>query len=88
MTAEVTPLVSCDRDDSMRKALPLRGVADAVNLTDGAGARAHMSAPVAVAMLAAASTELIPQFTCRDRNRIAVRADGSAAAAGVHNRCS
>ncbi|MET0633006.1 MAG: hypothetical protein ABWY92_19270, partial [Xanthobacteraceae bacterium] len=59
MTAEVTPPVSCDRDDLMRKALPLRGVADAVNLTDGAGARAHMSAPVAAAMLAAAGIEPI-----------------------------
>src|SRR6266508_4270252 len=38
ITAEVTPLVSCDRDDLMQKALPLRNVADAVNLTDGAGA--------------------------------------------------
>ena len=86
MTAEVTPPVSCDRDDLMRKALPLRGVADAVNLTDGAGARAHMSAPVAAAMLAAAGIEPILQFTCRDRNRIALQSElMGAAAAGVHN---
>ena len=86
MTAEVTPPVSCDRDDLMRKALPLRGVADAVNLTDGAGARAHMSAPVAAAMLAAAGIEPILQFTCRDRNRIALQSELlGAAAAGVHN---
>jgi len=70
----------------MRKALPLRGVADAVNLTDGAGARAHMSAPVAAAMLAAAGIEPILQFTCRDRNRIALQSElMGAAAAGVHN---
>jgi len=86
MTAEVTPPVSCDRDDLMRKALPLRGVADAVNLTDGAGARAHMSAPVAAAMLATAGIEPILQFTCRDRNRIALQSElMGAAAAGVHN---
>ena len=86
MTAEVTPPVSCDRDDLMGKALPLRGVADAVNLTDGAGARAHMSAPVAAAMLAAAGIEPILQFTCRDRNRIALQSELlGAAAAGVQN---
>jgi methylenetetrahydrofolate reductase (NADPH) len=86
MTAEVTPPVSCDRDDLMGKALPLRGVADAVNLTDGAGARAHMSAPVAAAMLVAAGIEPILQFTCRDRNRIALQSELlGAAAAGVRN---
>ena len=44
MTAEVAPPVSADAQDLLRKATPLRGLADAVNLTDGAGARAHMSA--------------------------------------------
>jgi methylenetetrahydrofolate reductase (NADPH) len=86
MTAEVTPPVSCDRDDLMQKALPLRGLADAVNLTDGAGARAHMSAPIAAAMLVAAGIEPILQFTCRDRNRIALQSElMGAAAAGVRN---
>ncbi len=86
ITAEVTPPVSCDRDDLMQKALPLRNVADAVNLTDGAGARAHMSAPIAAAMLVAAGIEPILQFTCRDRNRIALQSElMGAAAAGVRN---
>ena len=43
MTAEVAPPVSCDAQDLLRKAAPLRGLADAVNITDGAGARAHMA---------------------------------------------
>ena len=43
MTAEVAPPVSCDAQDLLRKATPLRGLADAVNVTDGAGARAHMA---------------------------------------------
>jgi methylenetetrahydrofolate reductase (NADPH) len=86
ITAEVTPPVSCDGDDLMQKALPLRGIADAVNLTDGAGARAHMSAPVAAAMLVGAGIEPILQFTCRDRNRIALQSElMGAAAAGVRN---
>src|SRR5215475_9033296 len=44
ITAEITPPVSCDADDLLRKAQPLAGLADAVNVTDGASARAHLSA--------------------------------------------
>ena len=44
ITAEVTPPVSFDRADLMAKAAPLKGLADAVNLTDGAGARPHLAA--------------------------------------------
>jgi len=52
ITAEITPPVSCNADDLLRKALPLAGLADAVNVTDGASARAHLSAPIAAALLA------------------------------------
>jgi methylenetetrahydrofolate reductase (NADPH) len=86
LTAEVTPPVGADRDALLAKALPLRGLADAVNVTDGAGARAHMSAVTAAALLVQAGVEPILQFTCRDRNRIALQSDLLAAAAcGVHN---
>ncbi len=86
VTAEVTPPVSFDRADLMAKAAPLKGLADAVNLTDGAGARPHLSAVVAAAMLAQEGIEPILQFTCRDRNRIALQSDLIAAAsAGVRN---
>src|SRR5262249_60638512 len=86
ITAEITPPVSCDADDLLRKALPLCGLADAVNVTDGASARAHLSAPIAAALLARAGVEPILQFTCRDRNRIALQADPmGAAACGVRN---
>ena len=40
MTAEIAPPVSCDAGDLLRKAAGLKGLADAVNVTDGAGARA------------------------------------------------
>lgn len=86
ITAEVTPPVSFDRADLMAKALPLKGLADAVNLTDGAGARPHLSAVMAAAMLVQEGIEPILQFTCRDRNRIALQSDLiAAAAAGVRN---
>jgi methylenetetrahydrofolate reductase (NADPH) len=86
ITAEITPPVSCDADDLLRKARPLAGVADAVNVTDGASARAHLSAPIAALLLARAGIEPILQFTCRDRNRIALQGDlMGAAACGIHN---
>jgi methylenetetrahydrofolate reductase (NADPH) len=86
MTAEVAPPVSCDPDDLMAKALPLKGLADAVNVTDGAGARAHMSALAAASLIAQAGIEPILQFTCRDRNRIALQSDLiGAAALGLYN---
>jgi methylenetetrahydrofolate reductase (NADH) len=86
LTAEVTPPLSASRDALLAKALPLKGLADAVNVTDGAGARPHMSALTAAAMLVEAGIEPILQFTCRDRNRIALQSDLlGAAASGVRN---
>ncbi len=86
ITAEVTPPVTVDRNEFLAKALPLKGLADAVNITDGAGARPHLGAVTAAAMLVEQGIESILQFTCRDRNRIALQSDLlSAAASGVHN---
>ena len=86
ITAEVTPPVSADRNEFLAKALPLKGLADAVNVTDGAGARAHLGAVTAAAMLVEQGIEPILQLTCRDRNRIALQSDLlSAAACGVRN---
>jgi methylenetetrahydrofolate reductase (NADPH) len=86
MTAEIAPPVSCDAGDLMRKALPLRGLADAVNVTDGASARAHLSPTIAAALLVREGIEPILQLTCRDRNRIALQAElMGAAACNVRN---
>jgi methylenetetrahydrofolate reductase (NADPH) len=86
ITAEITPPVSADGNELLAKALPLKGLADAVNITDGAGARPHLGAVTAAAMLAAAGIEPVLQLTCRDRNRIALQSDLlSAAASGVRN---
>jgi methylenetetrahydrofolate reductase (NADPH) len=86
MTAEVVPPVSCDPADLLAQALPLRGLADAVNVTDGAGARAHMGATAAAALLVRAGIEPVLQLTCRDRNRIALQSDlMGAAAMGIRN---
>jgi methylenetetrahydrofolate reductase (NADPH) len=86
MTAEVVPPISCDAQDLLRKASPLRDLADAVNVTDGAGARAHMSALAASALLVDAGMEPILQIACRDKNRIALQSElMGAAALGIHN---
>src|SRR5262245_9800145 len=86
LTAEVVPPASCDADDLLKKALPLRGLADAVNVTDGAGARAHMGVTAAAAILAQHGIEPILQLACRDRNRIALQGElMGAAALGIHS---
>ncbi|MBS0246966.1 MAG: methylenetetrahydrofolate reductase [Proteobacteria bacterium] len=86
ITAEITPPVSFDRADLVAKSAPLKGLADAVNVTDGAGARPHMGALSAAAILVQEGIEPILQLTCRDRNRIALQSElMGAAASGVDN---
>jgi methylenetetrahydrofolate reductase (NADPH) len=86
ITAEIAPPVSCDASDLMAKAAPLKDLADAVNVTDGAGARAHMGSVAAAAILIQEGIEPILQLTCRDRNRIALQSElMGAAALGVRN---
>lgn len=86
VTAEVVPPVTCDPEELLAKARPLKGLADAVNVTDGAGARVHMGSLAAAALLLGAGIEPILQITCRDRNRIALQSDLLAAAAlGIEN---
>src|SRR6204780_5964157 len=86
MTAEVAPPVACDAQDLLRKATPLRGLADAGNIPGGAGARAHMAALAASAILIDAGIEPILQITCRDKNRIALQSElMGAAALNIHN---
>lgn len=86
VTTEITPGASVDREAFVARAAPLRGLADAVNVTDGAGARAHLDALTAASLLARAGLEPIMQLTCRDRNRIALQSMLlGAAAQDIHN---
>jgi 5,10-methylenetetrahydrofolate reductase len=41
ITAEIAPPATCDAGDLVTKAAPLKGLADAVNVTDGAGVRSR-----------------------------------------------
>ncbi|MFI4867163.1 MAG: methylenetetrahydrofolate reductase [Steroidobacterales bacterium] len=86
ITAEITPPLSADPQDLLDMALPLRGVADAVNVTDGASARAHLDVLTAAAILDRAGMDPVLQLTCRDRNRIALQSMlVGAAAQGLRN---
>ncbi|MGB6536869.1 MAG: methylenetetrahydrofolate reductase, partial [Xanthobacteraceae bacterium] len=69
ITAEIAPPLSCDAQDLVRKVAGLKGLADAVNVTDGAGARASMSALAAASILLGMGVEPILQIACRDKNR-------------------
>lgn len=86
VTAEITPPLSASADLLLRRAAPLKGLVDAVNVTDAPGARATMSSFAAAAILHVAGIEPVLQITCRDRNRIALAGDLlGAAAQGVRN---
>ncbi len=86
ITAEVVPPVSADPQALLRKARPLAALADAINITDSAGARAHLDALTAAGMLVRQGIEPVLQLTCRDRNRIALQSTLlGAAAQGIQN---
>ena len=74
-TAETSPPDSGNKDSITKQVKCLNGLADAVNVTDGAGAKSHMSALATAAILAQNGIEPILQFTTRDRNRIAIQGD-------------
>ena len=86
VTAEITPPVSTDPAEFLQRAMPLKGLATAINVTDGAGAKVHLSSLAATHFLVQAGIEPILQMTCRDRNRLALQGDLlGAAALGIHN---
>ena len=74
-TAETSPPDSGNKNVIIEQVKCLNGLADAVNVTDGAGAKSHMSALATAAILAQNGIEPILQFTTRDRNRIAIQGD-------------
>src|ERR671915_1439926 len=86
VTAEITPPVSTDPAEFLKRAMPLKGLATAVNVTDGAGAKVHLSSLAAAHFLVQNGIEPIFQMTCRDRNRLALQADIlGAEALGIRN---
>lgn len=86
MTAETSPPDSSSPQSVLDRVICLKDLADAVNVTDGASARVHMSALAAAAIMAREGIEPVLQQTTRDRNRLALQGDVlGAAALGIHN---
>lgn len=86
VTAELSPPVSTDPAEFIGHALELRGLATAVNVTDGASSKAHLSSLAAAHFLVRNRIEPVLQMTCRDRNRLALQGDLlGALALGVRN---
>ena len=74
-TAETTPPDASNKETLLKNVMPLKGLADAVNVTDSPGAKAHMSSLTAAIILAQNGIDPILQLTVRDRNRLALQGD-------------
>ena len=86
MTAETSPPDAAAAEVVINRVACLKGIADAVNVTDGASARVHMSALAAAAIMVKEGIEPVLQMTTRDRNRLALQGDViGASALGIHN---
>lgn len=86
ITAELGPPKNADPDVIRKKAELLRGVVDAVNITDNQTAIVRMSSIAAGVILVQEGLEPVIQMTCRDRNRLAIQSDLLGAyALGVRN---
>jgi len=86
VTGELGPPQSADSDHIRKKAGYLKGVVDAVNVTDNQTAVVRMSSLGASIIAVQEGLEPVMQMTCRDRNRLAMQADYlSAYALGIRN---
>ncbi len=74
-TAETSPPDSSNKEDVIDRIENFNNLPDAVNVTDGASAKSHLSALVTSSILANAGVEPVLQLTTRDRNRIALQSD-------------
>ena len=86
VTAEISPSDSANPDEVLTAAKGLSLVADALNVTDAAGANCHMSSFATCVLLEQAGHQVVLQMTCRDRNRISLQGDLLGAnAVGIKN---
>jgi methylenetetrahydrofolate reductase (NADPH) len=86
ITAEIPPPISAGPLELEAKIDLLKGSVHAINLTDNAGANAHMSSLAAASIVLNKGIDPIYQITCRDRNRLAIQSDlMGASALGIRN---
>ena len=74
-TAELIPPKGTNINSLFEKANLLNGLVTAFNLTDSYTAKMSMSPLAAARLLLDRGVESVVQFTCRDRNRIALQGD-------------
>ena len=75
VTGELGPPQSADGKVIREKAQLLKGLVDAVNITDNQTAIVRMSSIGAGTILVQEGLEPVVQMTCRDRNRLAIQSD-------------
>lgn len=86
VTGELGPPKGWQREVVERKAELLRGIVDAVNITDNQTAIVRMSSIAAGRILVESGLEPVIQMTCRDRNRLGIQSDLlGAVALGMRN---
>jgi methylenetetrahydrofolate reductase (NADPH) len=86
VTGELGPPQGWEREEIEHKAQLLKGIVDAVNLTDNQTAIVRMSSVAAARILVEEGLEPVMQMTCRDRNRLGMQGDLLGAyALGVRN---
>ena len=86
VTAELAPPKSPDRSAVEKKAACLKGVCDAVNISDNKSANVEMSSMATARIVLDMCMEPVMQMVCRDRNRIALQSDLlGASALGIRN---
>ncbi|HET91694.1 MAG TPA: methylenetetrahydrofolate reductase [Chloroflexi bacterium] len=86
VTGELGPPQGSDLEEILHKSQLLRGVVDAVNITDNQTAVVRMSSIASGVLAMREGLEPIVQMTCRDRNRLAIQADLlGASALGMRN---
>ena len=86
VTSECGPPRGSDGEVIRRKGELLRGVVDAVNVTDNQTSVVRMSSWASCLILKGMGFDPILQVVCRDRNRIAIQSDLlGAAALGINN---
>jgi methylenetetrahydrofolate reductase (NADPH) len=86
VTSECGPPRGADPEVIRKKGALLKGVVDAVNVTDNQTSIVRMSSLSACVILKELGIDPIWQVVCRDRNRIAIQSDIlGAAALGINN---
>ena len=75
VTGELGPPQSADPEVIRKKVILLKGLVDAVNITDNQTAIVRMSSIGAGTLVLQEGLEPVIQMTCRDRNRLAIQSD-------------